>query len=336
VTRHFVLRGEFVHASLYFGHLTVVTYEGGVRRVQLPWLTSDAPRGELQGAADPTALPAGAVEQLDAPSEAEILTLHSYDGVTYFGGDDGLWALTEPGYPGATGTRDYAHVSTRPTLHLDTTFGVGAVAHGDGLSVLPLGSSWLGDDFFTPMQDEADSPADAVVWSHHDLLTRSAPLVHELIPANFELRSRDDENHYVFQGLTENERRAVLDGGMPISAVAPRSYASWDAAADSATVFRKRRDGWRLDHPERGADAGQHPNNPLIATLEGRVISLREFGSYVACELSDRVVALDNKGRRTVVLDHPATDIRTYPRSNRYRGIISAVSELGVHLFVFG
>jgi hypothetical protein len=278
-------------------------------------------------------MPPGTPEQLNRPSRAEILALHSYDGVTYIGGDDGLWGLAEPRYPGSVGALGYAQVTERPVLDVATTFGVGAVAHGDGLSVLALGSSWLADEYFRPSEDELDAPAQAVTWTHHDILSRTAPLVHEVVPATFELRTLDHEKHYVFQGLSDGPPRELLDGGDPISAIAPRSYATWQTASDTATLYRKKRYGWRMERPADELELEPRVDFRLVGSVQGRVISLREFGSYLLCELSDRLCAVDEDGVETVLLDHPATDIRVYPKSRRYRGIVTAVSEAGVHVF---
>lgn len=336
---HLLLQGEFLHASLYFGRLTAVTYDGQILRFDVPRLSESlrsestgSPSTGLPRAPEATAMPVGDRILITPPSDAEILSLHSYDGMTYFGGDDGLWGLAEQRYAILAGTTDYLHVSDRPALHVDTTFGVGAVAHGDGISVLPLGSSWLAGDFFRPSKDELNLPIDAVTWTHHDLLSRSAQLHHEVIPATFELRSHDHEKHYVFQGLGGPSVREVLDGGQPISAIAPRSYATWDAANDSASLFRKERYGWRTDQSGSDAPKDSRPDFQVVGAVPGRVISLREFKNYLLCELSDRLSAIDMKGEETILLDRSATDIRVYPRSRRYRRIVTAVSQIGVHV----
>lgn len=338
MTSHMLVQGDFLRASLYFGRLTVVTYSGGVDRYHVPTLSSTrqlddgAIRTFAERTSDPADLATERTDSLGPPSDSEILLLHSYDGATYVGARDGLWAMPEPTDTHSGRVTGYAHLVDRPALDVDTAFGVAVVAHGDGISVLPLNSSWLADEYFRPSRDESVAHLHAVTWTHHDIIGRLAPFIYEVIPAEFELKSRDEVRHYVFQGLGTASPFNSPDEDLLISAVASRSFAAWNDASNRSTLFAKQRTGWSSHGSSTQPDSDQEPQFRALGSVQGRVISLQEFGRYLVCELSDRLSIVDNAGTESVLLDRAATDVRAYPRSRRYRGILTAVSEVGVHV----
>ncbi len=297
-----IVPGDFVHASLYFGWLTAVSYSRYIYRYHVPGLvssgrlTDEAAGAFSDEAAEPTDLPAERVRRNAPPSDSEIRSLHSYDGITYVGTDDGLWQAFNGSFD--SGRRsEYRRVLPRPTLDMDTTFGVAALAHGDGLSVIGLGSSWLTDDYFRPASDDTDEPVESVTWSHHDILGRTAPTSYQGVPADFSLRTRDHEKHYVFRRLRSSLTLREAPAGQIISAVAPRSVATL-SRDNAAQIFVKKHHGWSGERDE-SADPGETSWHDFrhVGVVQGRVISLHELGEYMICELSDRVIILNALGR---------------------------------------
>jgi hypothetical protein len=337
VRSHLLFEGEFVRASLYFGQLTAIAYSGRVDRFALPTLRStsrldaEAVMTFADRAGEPVPWTADSRDALSPPSNSEIVSLHSYDGVTYLGARDGLWAMAERTDARPGRTADYARLNDRPALDVDTTFGVAAIAHGDGVSVVPVGSRWLADQFFRPSSAESRAQIHTLAWAHHDIIGKSAPFEFEVIPGDFELRERDKVKHYVFKTLGQASSLDGHDTGVSLCAVASRSFAAWDNAQNRSTLFVKQRTGWST-YGGAGLDPEAEPEAHEIGSVRGRVISLCELGPYLVCELSDRISIVDPTGRESVLLDRAATDLRVYPRSQRYRGVVTAVSELGVHV----
>jgi len=338
MTSHLLVEGDFVRASLYFGRLTAVTYSGSVARYPVPSLSSsshldaEAIRTYADRASEPKVLVSEGTDRLAPPSDSEIISLHSYDGATYLGARDGLWAIPDAADGRSVRASDYFRLVDRPALDIDTAFGVAAVAHGDGVSVVPLNARWLSAEYFKPARDESGSHLQALTWVHHDIVGRLAPFVYEVIPGEFELRDRDHIKHYVFKALGA---ATSIDGhttGSLICAIASRSFAVWDRVSGRSTLFARGRAGWSTGDLSAGQDDLREPSARELGSVRGRVITLREFGAYLVCELSDRLSMVDGEGHESILLNRAVTDVRVYPRSRRYRGIMTAVSELGVHL----
>jgi hypothetical protein len=338
MTAHLLVEGDFVRASLYFGRLTAVTYSGNVARYPVPSLSSttrldlDAIRNYADRAGEPEVLISEGADALAPPSDSEIISLHSYDGATYLGARDGLWAIPDSSDGRSVGASDYFRLVNRPALDIDATFGVAAVAHGDGVSVIPLNARWLSAEHFRPARDESGAHLQALTWVHHDIVGRLAPFVYEVIPGEFELRERDQTKHYVFKALGAATPIDVHATESLVCAIASRSFAVWDRASGRSTLFARTRTGWSVGGPVSEQDSEPEPTERELGSVQGRVISLREFGPHLVCELGDRLSIVDVDGRESIILDRAVTDVRVYPRSRRYRGIMTAVSELGVHL----
>ncbi len=336
---HKLVLGDFLRASLYFGRLTAVSYSGEIYRYGVPSLSSHrdpARRGRvvIQEHDDPEELAVEGRTRLRPPSTSEVLAIHSYDGATYLAMSDGLWALPERPEGAYTDQGEYRRLVNRPALDVDMTFGVAAVAHGDGMSVIPVHSRWLDEAGMRPARAENSTAIQSLLWTHHDIVGRTAPFEFALIPARFDLMSQGQLRHYVFQGLAVTSSFDAVGRSSAVSAVSRRSFAIWNSDTNTSTLVSKPKPGWSIEAFDQLVAAQGVPDEGMRCSIDGRVISIHEWGEYLLCEMSDRLVMVDRFGSASVLLAQPATDVRVYPLSRRYRGIVTAVSEAGVHVFV--